>query len=115
MRFLPETNPAADAVALLRSGLFRPLSPRHIARIVPHIVREGLPPHLTYVLNALEDPHRVAIASEAGSMTWGVLFERVVRLANHLSSHGVRPGDAVAIMLPNRQEFIETEAAALLL
>ena len=56
--------------------------------------------------NARECPHKVGYSDERGSITWGELWRRSMRLAGHLLDLGVRPGDVVGIQLPNRIEFV---------
>jgi fatty-acyl-CoA synthase len=75
--------------------------------------REGFKSHLIYTLHATRDPDKVAIVFEERETTWSQLLGRVNRLANHFLTSGVGPGSSVAIMLPNRPEFIETNAAAM--
>jgi acyl-CoA synthetase (AMP-forming)/AMP-acid ligase II len=40
-------------------------------------------------------------------VTYGELHERAMRVAALLHEAGLRRGDAVALMLPNRREFLE--------
>ena len=110
-RALAARNPFADALALRRAGFIRALSPRIIASMAPAIAREGLKPQLAYRLYAMESPHRLAVAHEDRTLTWGLLYERICRLANHFLAAGVHPRDAIVLALPNRPEFIETQAA----
>lgn len=103
----------ADVGALVRSGALRPLGPRVTLELVRLIAREGVRAHLILAVHGLRDPARPAIVYEGATTTWGDLYDRVLRLANHLLTRGIGPGDGVAIMLPNRPEFLETQAAAL--
>jgi acyl-CoA synthetase (AMP-forming)/AMP-acid ligase II len=52
------------------------------------------------------------IMGSGGVRTYGELLERSNRLANVLHQAGLRRGDVVALMLPNRLEFIEVGWAA---
>jgi fatty-acyl-CoA synthase len=104
---------AAGIAALVRSGALRRMSPRTIGELGRRLVREGATPHVLYVLHALEQPSRPALIFEGRRITWAELRERLDRLTNHIISCGVSPGDGVAIMLPNRPEFMEAEVAAL--
>jgi fatty-acyl-CoA synthase len=106
-------KPAEDLVLLARSGLLRPIPPRTIAEMVRQYQREGFKSHLIYTLHATRDPNKPAIVFEDATTTWSELLDRIKRLANHCLSAGVGPGSSVAIMLPNRPEFIETNAAAM--
>jgi long-chain acyl-CoA synthetase len=61
---------------------------------------------LTEVAEAF--PDRVAIIEpERGSLTFAELRDRVHRTANALVSRGLRPGDVVASVMPNRREYHE--------
>ena len=102
-----------DVTAVARAGLLRPIPPRTIAELFRQYQREGFKSHLVYTLHASRDPDKPAIAFEDRSWTWSQLLERIRRLANHFLSSGVGPGSSVVIMLPNRPEFIETNAAAM--
>src|SRR5581483_10228087 len=102
-----------DLDTLRRAGVLKPLSPRTTIELGRQILREGFGPHLVYTLHGTQSPDRPALIYEDRVITWGQLLDRVRRLANHLLAWGVVPGDAVTIMLPNRPEFIESEAAAL--
>jgi len=104
-------NPLADLLALRRAGFIRAFSPHVVAAMAPAIAREGLKPQLAYRLYAMEDPHRLAIAHGEHTLTWALLYERICRLANHFIAAGVQPHDAIVLALPNRPEFIETQAA----
>lgn len=54
---------------------------------------------------------RVAIETGAVSLSYGALNERVSKLCNSLSGLGIRRGDVVAGILPNRSELIELDLA----
>ncbi|HEX6392868.1 MAG TPA: acyl-CoA synthetase [Acidimicrobiales bacterium] len=47
------------------------------------------------------------VTSEGKTVSYGELYERSQKVAGALYSAGLRRGDAVALMLPNRPEFIE--------
>ncbi len=59
-------------------------------------------------------PEREALACGPTRVTYGTFAERARRLARVLTDAGVGPGDAVAISLTNRPEYLETFFAALL-
>lgn len=75
-------------------------------------MREGVKAHLIYTIYGMRDPDKHAVIHDGSVTTWGQLLGRVRRLANHLQAWGVQPGQTVAIMLGNRPEFIEADAAA---
>ena len=106
-------GPGQDALLLAKAGLLRPIPPRSIIELTKQFQREGFKSHLIYTLHATRDPNKAAIVFEDRVTTWAGLLDRITRLANHFLASGVGPGSSVAIMLPNRPEFIETNAAAM--
>jgi fatty-acyl-CoA synthase len=52
-------------------------------------------------------PERLAVVHGERRYTWAQTAERCRRLANALTSHGVGPGDAVAVMAANTPEMFE--------
>ena len=61
---------------------------------------------------AAADPERIAIVSDGVTLTYAELDARVNQLVRALRSRGVRAGDAVALIAPNRVEWVETYVAA---
>ena len=61
---------------------------------------------------ARERPDKVAFVDGAGALTWSELRRTVDRVAHGLAAHGVGPGGAVSIQLPNWNEFVVTLLAA---
>ena len=57
-------------------------------------------------------PERVAIVSDRVTLTYPELDARVNQLVHHLRSAGLRTEDAIALVAPNRAEWVETYAAA---
>jgi long-chain acyl-CoA synthetase len=62
---------------------------------------------------ARERPRGTALISAHGERSFEQLHLAADRLAHHLRSRGLRPGDAVALMCSNRPEFVEVLLAAL--
>jgi hypothetical protein len=63
---------------------------------------------------AEHDPHRPALVDPAGTTySYRELDERANRVANGLRAMGLRPGDGVAIVLPNAFPFVELYLAAM--
>jgi len=58
------------------------------------------------------DPDRPAIIDEFAEFTRSQLNERVNRLVNGLRAAGVGPGEAVAVLVGNRHEYVETVMAS---
>jgi 3-oxocholest-4-en-26-oate---CoA ligase len=54
-------------------------------------------------------PDRTALIAGDVRLTYRELDERANRVAHHLRSEGVRPGDRVAIIAYNRAEWLETQ------
>jgi acyl-CoA synthetase (AMP-forming)/AMP-acid ligase II len=67
------------------------------------------PINLADVLEAMADavPERLAIATLDREYTYAEIDERSTRLANHLISLGVGPGDHVAVHSANRIEWVD--------
>ncbi len=61
---------------------------------------------------AAADPDRIAVRDGARALTYADLEDRTNRLANHLLSSGFSPGDRVALLATNCQEYVEVELAA---
>lgn len=57
-------------------------------------------------------PHKIAIESKAGTLTYRELDQRANRLASHFDSLGIGRGDRVAILSENRSEYLEVHLAA---
>jgi len=68
----------------------------------------------TWTAVAQEAPDREALVCGQRRLTFGDLADRARRLAHVLADAGVGPGDAVAISLTNRPEYVESFYAALL-
>jgi acyl-CoA synthetase len=68
-----------------------------------------------FLEKAQSHPDKLAVLSPAGSMTYGDLLDRALRLAASLKARGVVAGDVVAYQLPNgwRCCAIDLAAAAL--
>jgi long-chain acyl-CoA synthetase len=62
---------------------------------------------------AQADPDRLALVTpDGGEVTAGQLLSETNQLTHGLRALGLRPGDAIAVVLPNSQEFIELYLAA---
>jgi len=67
----------------------------------------------TWETLAREVPDRLAVVCGDRRLTFGALDRRAERLAHVLAAHGTGAGDAVAISLANRPEYLEAFFAAL--
>ncbi|MEX2393670.1 MAG: AMP-binding protein [Actinomycetota bacterium] len=102
-----------DLNVLRRAGVLRPLGPKTAFEVSRQVLREGIKAHLIYTIHGTRDPNKPALITEHEQTTWWELLDRVRRLANHFIDRGVKPGGSVAIMLPNIEEFIEANGAAI--
>ncbi len=102
-----------DLNTLRQAGLLRPIGPRTSIEVGRQFLKEGFKSHLVYTLHGTRDPRKPALVTDDRRITWSQLLDRTRRLANHFLASGVGPGSSVAIMLPNRPEFLETNAAAM--
>jgi fatty-acyl-CoA synthase len=68
-------------------------------------------PHLAVTLQAVVRPDAPAVTDGRRRLTYADLDREANQLAHALVERGVEPGDRVAIMLPNRAEFIVALAA----
>jgi cyclohexanecarboxylate-CoA ligase len=57
-------------------------------------------------------PDKTALVDSAGRLTYAELARRVERVALGLAAHGARAGSAIAVQLPNWNEFVITLLAA---
>jgi len=70
-----------------------------------------------FLFTATRQPEDLAAVAvdESLSLTWAQLLERVRNLAAGLVGLGVKPGDAVGLMLKNRPEFMLADVAVMCL
>jgi len=66
---------------------------------------------MVLALHAQLAPQRMAVASAAGTRSFGELIARANQLVRALRARGVAPGAGVALLCSNRPEFVETMAA----
>lgn len=64
-----------------------------------------------FLSNAQADPDRIAAVYEDTELTYRELDELSMRIACVFRDHGIRPGDRVAYLLPNRIELISVYLA----
>ncbi|WP_137990686.1 long-chain-fatty-acid--CoA ligase [Streptomyces vilmorinianum] len=58
-------------------------------------------------------PERIAVVEGAARLTYGELWSEALRCAAGLREAGVKPGDRVAVLLPNTTEFVRVYYGAL--
>jgi long-chain acyl-CoA synthetase len=74
--------------------------------------RNALERGMTLAYHAARRPDNLAVISEYGDRTFAELNRRANQLVRLLRSHGIGPGDAIAVVLKNRPEFLETLSAS---
>ncbi len=76
---------------------------------------EPRPITLANMIEVMADsvPERPAIATIDRDYTYAEIDERSTRLANHLVSIGIKPGDHIAVHSPNRIEWVDAFYGAL--
>ncbi|NBE54995.1 AMP-binding protein [Streptomyces sp. YC537] len=72
---------------------------------------QGIPEHVTHWAHTV--PDRAAVVFEGRTTTYRELDALIARLAGWLRSEGVRPGDRVAVHLPNTPQFLVSMMAIL--
>lgn len=94
-----------------RSGLLSDLRPAAARVLLRSLRYRRTGPAAAYRFYALAHPEREAWVFEGRRATYGELDTRIDALATGLwHRHGLRRGDAVAIALGNRPEFLEVQA-----
>lgn len=61
--------------------------------------------------HAARDPGRVAVVYAGGTVSYGVLWQRICKVAGLLAVRGVQSGDRVAVLMKNSAAFIEIALA----
>ncbi len=110
---------AVCAAPKTRVGTLEMLTPRERKRLsgrwakAPALPRrDGLLPQWV-ARQAKRRPKAVAVTADGDSLTYRQLVRRANRLARHLRRNGVRPGDAVAVLLDRGTDSIVALIAAL--
>jgi acyl-CoA synthetase (AMP-forming)/AMP-acid ligase II len=62
-----------------------------------------------------QNSSRIAVLEGETAVSYAALEKAIVSLAMHLANLGIRPGDRVAILLPNGTDFITSYFAVVLL
>src|SRR5262245_62379222 len=60
------------------------------------------------VAGARRHPERAALTWDGGALTYGELADRIDDCARRLLAAGLRPGERLAVAIPNRVEFVTT-------
>ena len=100
---------------LVHSGVLTALSPRGVASFLKSAVSVGFGVHVPLFLHAANKPDKLALtgldASGERRLTYDQLRREINQLAHGLGELGVRPGDRVALMMPNCVEYMITHLA----
>ena len=98
-------------VALGRSGVVQPYSPKVLAGLARVLSQHGVGFAGGFGAMAMRAPGSTAVIDELGSLTWGEIDERTTRLGNALLRNGVHEGDSVAVLCRNHRGFIDISVA----
>jgi len=108
---------AADVVGLYARTAFRTgglgrMGPRALGVMLHHRLAGATGPSTMYRVNAAAEPDKVAIVWGDTRITFGELDRRIDGLAGGLQrQHGIRRADAGVIIMRNRPEVLEAQAA----
>jgi acyl-CoA synthetase (AMP-forming)/AMP-acid ligase II len=104
-------NAAFNIRVLTEAGVFGPVRPDKLARVLRELARWGASPAAGIARGAILFPDEPVIEDEAGSLTFSEIHRRSNALGHGLRETGVREGDGVAIMCRNHRGFIEATLA----
>ncbi len=101
----------AVARILSHAAVLPALRPAAMGRFLGSIRRAVIGPHVAMTLQSHLRPGAPVVVDARRRLTYGELEREVNQLAHALVGLGVRPGDRVAIMLPNCLEFVAALSA----
>ncbi len=96
---------------LAEAGIVRPGRPDRMLRAGLALAKWGPTPAAGYTASAARHPDATAIIDELGTLTFRQMDERTNALAHGLAAHGIKEGDAVAILARNHRGFVEAIVA----
>ncbi len=99
------------ARVLWRARVLQPYSPERLFGILQALRHYGFSLAGGFAACAARFPERIAVADEAGTLSYLELDRRANRLAHSLARAGVSPGDGVAVLCRNHRGFVEISAA----
>lgn len=106
-----ETARVATRIGL-RSGLAFHLRPRGVVALARSRMGGSLGLASIFRIHAANQPDAIATVCEGRRTTYGEIDARIDRLAARLRrDHGIGRGDAAILLLHNRAEFVEVQAA----
>jgi fatty-acyl-CoA synthase len=101
----------AVARILRHAAVLPALRPAAVGRFLGSIRKAVIGPHLAMTFQSHVRPGAPVVVDARRRLTYGELEHEVNQLAHALVGMGVRPGDRVAIMLPNCLEFVAALSA----
>lgn len=93
------------------SGMLWGLRPAGLRVMVKGLMRERQSPSLIYRIHAANKPDAIALVWRDQRLSWRELDERLDRIAHALSRRGLQRGQSVLLMMRNRAEFVQMQAA----
>jgi fatty-acyl-CoA synthase len=98
--------------AIAHTGMYVRLTPRALPTLIRSRRAGSSGPSTLVKLNAVAQPTKQALVWKGHRLTYAELDRRVDRLAHGLSTrHGIGKGDAAVILMHNRGEIVEVQAA----
>ena len=88
------------------------LDPLHALATTTALSRWGPTAAALYTAAALRHPRRLAAVDHAGSITYGDLDRRTLRVAQALRARGLQPGDHIGLLGFNHIDFLVASIAA---
>ena len=95
----------------VRAGLVGHANPRALAVGARLLLKGRAGLSTIFRVRGVSDADRPALLAEGRAWTYGEVDARIDRLATSLQRIGLRPRDSAAVLLWNRPEFFEIEAA----
>lgn len=98
---------AKFAVGVLnRTGVLGALSASGLVAFARSARNAKPGPHMGLMLHAANKPEKLAVRDARRSLSYGELDREINQIAHALRELGTKPGDRVAIMLPNCGEYV---------
>lgn len=108
---LARTRARVTARVARTSGMLWELRFAGVGVSLRSLLHERQSPSLVYRIHAANKPDETALVWRDERLTWRQLDERIDRVAYALSRRGLRRGQSVLLMMRNRSEFVQVQAA----
>jgi fatty-acyl-CoA synthase len=103
---------AKFAVEVLnRTGFLGALSASGVVAFARNARNVKPGPHMGLMLHAANKPEKLAVRDAHRALSYGELDREINQIAHALRELGTKPGDRVAIMLPNCSEYVVVQQA----